>query len=166
MSILQPSRSQQSSAPGVYLQNLQATRLQRALARIDIAAFIGYAQKGPCDLPMRVSSMRQFLSIFGEPLALGHLAAAVKGFFENGGAVCYIIRLTDSQGASSQTLIPSQDPASANSFVVSAAFNISALALAQDTPNSLPDSAVLQQFAPGEINQSLANKVLGGTTLA
>ena len=37
----------------------------------------------------------QFTETFGQPLAGGYLAYAVRGFFENGGSFCFVVRLED-----------------------------------------------------------------------
>ncbi len=164
--MIEQARNQFNNAPGVFLQTLQAKKLQFALARSDIAAFIGYAQKGPCDLPLRVNSWRQFLSIYGQPLADTHLAVAVKGFFENGGVACYILRITDSEGAAAIAQISSQDSGSTNFFSIQAAFNVGALSLQNNQTDAVPDSAALQYFTQAQANQSMENKGFWGNNIA
>jgi len=58
-----------------------------------IAAFIGFAEKGPINEPTFVSNWTQFTTQFGGFLPGGFLAHAVYGFFNNGGSMCYITRL-------------------------------------------------------------------------
>src|SRR5271166_1428346 len=57
-----------------------------------IAAFVGFAQAGPLT-PISIDSFADYGANFGG-FALGeYLAHAVQGFFHNGGARCYILRL-------------------------------------------------------------------------
>lgn len=44
---------------------------------------------------LRLEHWSSFASKFGRPLASGYLAHAVRGFFVNGGSLCYVLRLTD-----------------------------------------------------------------------
>jgi hypothetical protein len=81
--------------PGVYIEPVTRKQPTAALVRSDITAFLGYARKGPVAVPVQLHSWRQFSTIFGETFDAGYLATAVKGFFENGGVTCYIIRITD-----------------------------------------------------------------------
>jgi len=75
------------------------------LVRSDIAGFVGLAERGPLpeDFPgqpfdaskvaLRISKWAEFLTHFGGFRQYGYLAYAVKAFFENGGAVCYVVRV-------------------------------------------------------------------------
>ena len=101
--------------PGVYIQPVQPARATGPLARGDVPVFLGYAMRGPPQVAVRVESLRQFADIFGDPYRPGHLSGAVKAFFETGGVVCYVMRITG-QGATGAVaeLIP--DPAAAASM--------------------------------------------------
>jgi phage tail sheath protein FI len=65
-----------------------------------IAAFVGLAPGGPVNRPIRISSWSQFAKVYSDPLApengpfmtSTYLAHAVRGFFENGGRRCWVIR--------------------------------------------------------------------------
>lgn len=87
-------------APGIDIRHVPALARPLGLARGDIAAFLGYTPQGPSGFPVQLESWRSFVEQFGEPYAFGHLGAAIKGFFENGGQRCYLSRLT---GTSAQT---------------------------------------------------------------
>jgi phage tail sheath protein FI len=81
--------------PGVYIETVdKSDRLIRGV-RTDVAGFVGLAERGPADDPVRIESWRQFQAIFGQPLPFGYLAYAVKGFFENGGRTCFVVRVTN-----------------------------------------------------------------------
>lgn len=79
-------------APGVYWETVEP--LPRAgEVRLDVPAFVGIAQRGPLDRPVRVVSLRDFEAVFGGPIAQGVLAYAVRAFFENGGAAAWVVRV-------------------------------------------------------------------------
>jgi hypothetical protein len=82
-----------------------------SLVRTDIAGFVGYAQRGPLpedmddpnfdatDVARRITSWAEFQSAYGSFLAEGYLAPAVRGFFENGGDTCYVVRVAATRAA-------------------------------------------------------------------
>jgi phage tail sheath protein FI len=71
-------------APGVYPQDVFPPPAPGLLT--GVPAFLGYAELG---LPGRPQAQ------FGAPRAGGFLASAVRGFFENGGLLCYVVRLSE-----------------------------------------------------------------------
>ena len=73
-----------SSTPGVYYQAVDAGGPAVTPLRTDITGFAGLAERGPIDLPVPVTSWRQFVSWFGDVIPAGFLAYAVRGFFDNG----------------------------------------------------------------------------------
>lgn len=83
------------STPGVYFEHVDLKRPAIGPLRTDIAGFVGYAERGPVLEAVKVSLWRQFVATFGDPLSFAHLAYAVRGFFENGGASCYVVRVAD-----------------------------------------------------------------------
>lgn len=82
-------------APGVYVEWLDANRQQLDVGRTDVAGFIGIAERGPVHAPVKIESMRQFVTVFGAHIERGCLAYAVEGFFANGGRTCWVVRVTD-----------------------------------------------------------------------
>ena len=83
------------------------------LPRMDIAAFVGFAERGPLDTPVPVEDMARFTDVFGEEVRLawdpelgeplrGHLRAAVKAFFRNGGKRCWVIRVAGALAESAE----------------------------------------------------------------
>jgi phage tail sheath protein FI len=58
-----------------------------------VPAFLGLALQGPFSAPEPLSFWAQFAETFGGYLEHGYLAYAVRGFFENGGRLCYVLRL-------------------------------------------------------------------------
>lgn len=91
-------------APGVYYQRVDSTRRGITNLRTDIAGFVGICIMGPLHTPVVVESYRQFESHFGSFTGNGYLAYAVRGFFENGGARCYVVRVAGDSSQAAQFL--------------------------------------------------------------
>lgn len=85
--------------PGVYVEPVDASRGRVTAFRTDIAGFVGIAERGPIGVAVACRSMRQFESIFGGYSGSGYLAYAVRGFFENGGALCRVVRVAAVEAA-------------------------------------------------------------------
>ncbi len=79
--------------PGVWFETLDSGAQRIDPLRTDIAAFIGVAERGRLDVPVRVNSIEQFRSEFGELIPNALMAYAVKAFFENGGRLCSVVRV-------------------------------------------------------------------------
>lgn len=88
------------STPGAYIEWQDATSAAVGPLRTDVAGFVGYAARGPVDTPIAVESQRQFEAHFGAFIGGGFLAYAVRGFFENGGKRCWVVRVAAAGGAS------------------------------------------------------------------
>ena len=107
--------------PGIRFE-LQPPPPARALPRMDIAAFVGFAASGPLHVPVPVEDAAQFEAVFGgvlpgesaPDLALAwdeqrgaahnaYLAPAVRAFFRGGGRRCYVIRVA---GPASTNVFP------------------------------------------------------------
>ncbi len=72
--------------------------------RLDVAAFVGFAERGPLDLPIALEDISQYAAIFGGDLLIArtrwggqpvyaNLPRAVRAFFDNGGRRCYVVRV-------------------------------------------------------------------------
>lgn len=79
--------------PGLYRQPVSPVRPAGGLARGDTPVLMGYARKGPSGMPVRIHSLGEYEEWFGAPLGHGFLWHSVKGFFENGGATAYVMRI-------------------------------------------------------------------------
>lgn len=154
------------SAPGIYIEQLQPLRIAGELLRSDITAFIGYARQGPANLPVRVESWQQFLAVFGLPLPDGHLALAVKAFFENGGANCYIHRLTDGSQQEARVELEDQSGTGSAPWRFFASFRVGDIAASERGESTRPDSAVLHHIAPGASRKPVPNPGAWGNALA
>jgi hypothetical protein len=85
-----------------------------------VAGFVGFARKGPRDIPIPVESWRQFQAYFGDFTGSGYLAYAVRGFFENGGRRCWVVRVASSAATSASTVLRSPAPTPADIWLVQA----------------------------------------------
>jgi phage tail sheath protein FI len=83
------------STPGVYVEWLDTSPVRIELGRTDVAGFVGIAERGPVQTPVKIESYRQFFTTFGDRMPDGYLAYAVSGFFENGGRTCWVVRAAD-----------------------------------------------------------------------
>ncbi len=84
-------------APGVYLEDVFPAPGPSLLT--GVPAFLGYAgpaARAPVNEPQPLTLWPQFEKQFGPVPAGGFLGYAVRGFFENGGGLCYAVRLDDS----------------------------------------------------------------------
>lgn len=87
-------------APGVYLEDVFPPPGQALLT--GVPAFLGYAEAtatAPVNEPQPLTLWPQFEAHFGPAPAGGFLGYAVRGFFENGGGLCYAVRLDDTAAA-------------------------------------------------------------------
>ncbi|WGV27994.1 phage tail sheath family protein [Halotia branconii] len=82
--------------PGVY-KNYIISESQVKKIRTGVPAFLGLCQKTEIAVnqPQPLKLWSQFEQLFGEPLLDSYLAYAVRGFFLNGGSLCYVVRLRD-----------------------------------------------------------------------
>jgi phage tail sheath protein FI len=85
----------QTSYPGVYIDEFAPGAPIQGVGT-STAAFIGIAERGELDTPTKVTSWDEFRQRFGEQPRPGFfLWYAVRGFFENGGQVCYVVRASN-----------------------------------------------------------------------
>ena len=87
------------ATPGVYFERIDEEPQVIGPLRTDIVGFVGIAARGPLHQAVRVSSWQQFMSTFGAHIPQGFLAYAVQGFFENGGQLCWVVRVADKEAA-------------------------------------------------------------------
>jgi phage tail sheath protein FI len=80
------------TSPGIYVGEITGARPIAGVGT-STASFVGIADKGPLNKPKLVTSMAQFLGFFGNFIPNAFLAYSVKGFFENGGKRCFVVRV-------------------------------------------------------------------------
>lgn len=100
--------------PGVLCETRLSNLGQRPL-RLDVAGFIGLAERGPLDVPVMIEDFSQYQLIFGGDLPVArvegrpvfaHLPRTVEAFFENGGQRCYVVRVAGEGSRANQFQIP------------------------------------------------------------
>jgi phage tail sheath protein FI len=85
----------QTTYPGVYIDEFAPGAPIEGVGT-STPAFIGIATSGDLGEPTKITSWQQFRQIFGEEPRPGFfLWYAVRGFFENGGQVCYVVRASN-----------------------------------------------------------------------
>ena len=90
----------QVSYPGVYIEEFAPAPPIQGVGT-STAAFIGPAQSGDLDIPTKLASFDTFKALFGaQPLPGFFMWYAVRGFYENGGQICYVVRASNGKYAS------------------------------------------------------------------
>jgi phage tail sheath protein FI len=87
--------------PGVYVEEVPSASKPIEGVGTSICAFVGLAPGGPVNVPMRISNWTQFARIYGDPnepdngpfMPGAYLAHSVYGYFQNGGGLCWIVRV-------------------------------------------------------------------------
>ena len=87
----------QVSYPGVYVVEKPSGVHTITGVSTSITAFLGQAREGPINEPVRILSPSSFEKIFGKPHPDSELSSAVRLFFQNGGADCYVVRLVKNE---------------------------------------------------------------------
>lgn len=82
-------------SPGVYVEEVESGSRPIEGVGTSVAAFVGFAQRGPFDEPTLITNWSQFVSTFGDFVDGTYLASSVYGFFANGGGICYVVRIGD-----------------------------------------------------------------------
>jgi uncharacterized protein len=74
-----------------------------------IPGFVGVTERGPVGLATVLTSFTEYVRLFGYDTANGDVSHAVRGFFEEGGQRCYVVRTvhySNIANASSKTSAP------------------------------------------------------------
>jgi len=111
--------------PGVYVEEVPSANKPIEGVSTSIAAFVGLAPGGPVNTPMRISNWTQFAKIFGDPnepdngpfMEGAYLAHSVYGFFQNGGSLCWVVRVGDDGGSNGAGAARAALPAAADGGV-------------------------------------------------
>src|ERR1700745_82354 len=93
--------------PGVYVEEVPSQSKPIEGVGTAVAAFVGVAPGGPANQAMRISNWSQFSKLYGDPsqpengpfMEGSYLAHAVYGYFQNGGSLCWIVRVRSEDGA-------------------------------------------------------------------
>ncbi|MEV6609171.1 MULTISPECIES: phage tail sheath family protein [unclassified Kutzneria] len=85
-------------APGVYMEEVSSGSRPIEAVGTAVAAFVGFAEQGPVNEPVLVTSWTQFKRAFGDFVDGYYLAHAVYGYFLNGGGTAYVVRVGGASG--------------------------------------------------------------------
>src|SRR6476620_10390750 len=88
--------------PGVYIEEISSGVRTITGVATSIAAFVGWAPKGPLDRAQRVLSWQDYERAYGGLDVRSLLGYAVYHFFSNGGQDAYVVRLAS--GAKTATV--------------------------------------------------------------
>ena len=134
----------QTTYPGVYIDEFAPGAPIQGVGT-STAAFIGVASRGQYDHPEKITSWDQYLETFGaQPVAGFYLWYAVRGFFENGGQVCYVVRA--SNGTYDEWDLPVRDASAVPALHVRARQpGVSGITLNVGNRSVLPNTAVAFQ---------------------
>ncbi|WP_158852235.1 phage tail sheath family protein [Saccharothrix deserti] len=80
-------------SPGVYVEEVEAGARPIEGVGTAVAAFVGFAARGPFNTPTLVSNWGQYTQVFGDFVPDCYLAQSVYGYFLNGGTNCYVVRI-------------------------------------------------------------------------
>jgi phage tail sheath protein FI len=86
-------------SPGVYVEEVDSGSRPIEGVGTAVAAFVGFAEKGPLNEPTLITNWSQFVSVYGDFVDGTYLASAVYGFFANGGGICYVVRIGMAEAA-------------------------------------------------------------------
>lgn len=81
--------------PGIYQKYIISE--SQVKLRTGVPAFLGLCKQTEIAVnqPQPLTVWAEFEQFFGEPLLNSYLAYAVRGFFLNGGSLCYVVRIRD-----------------------------------------------------------------------
>src|SRR3954469_14621103 len=136
--------------PGVYVEEVPSANKPIEGVSTSIAAFVGLAPGGPVNTPMRISNWTQFAKIYGDPsepdngpfMDGAYLAHSVYGFFENGGSLCWVVRVgaggTNGNGARPVAALPHATDSSAELYRAEAADGVNGSVRVEVAEETLP----------------------------
>jgi len=107
------------TAPGVYVEEIPSSQKVLASAPTAVAAFVGFTERAPQDDPLDpeglaprlVTSWTQYEALYGGFVEGAILPLSVYGFFLNGGALAYVVRIPNAtpSGEPARLSLPATD---------------------------------------------------------
>ncbi|MBP2324826.1 phage tail sheath protein FI [Kibdelosporangium banguiense] len=80
-------------SPGVYVEEVQSGARPIEGVGTAVAAFVGFAERGPFHQPTLVANWNQYVQLFGGFVEGCYLPHSVYGYFSNGGGTAYVVRV-------------------------------------------------------------------------
>jgi phage tail sheath protein FI len=139
--------------PGVFVEEKKPAIQPIEAVSTSVAAFIGVAQKGPVNNATLVTSLAEFVRLFGGPIAIisgtqeHYLYYAVRHFFVEGGTKCYVVRVAGYT-----------DVNDANTLLAQSAFQTFG-ALQIDGTTAVPGALRVEASTPGKWGEALQVQV-------
>ena len=163
-------------APGVYVEEIPSGNKPIQAASTSTAAMVGMTARGPVNRPTLVTSRGAYARLFGgtlNPLVFQEgrdsLPYAAEGFFTNGGARLYVVRVVGPAAAESELRLVAQDTGvDADTVLASTASSGQATLLMSDPGDLAPDGTILiangsaSEFVTIDDTAFEARPVLGG----
>jgi len=162
------------TAPGVYVEEVVSTQKVLSAAPTAVAAFVGFTERFPTDdpadpeglAPRLITSWTQFENLYGSFTPGAILPLSVYGYFANGGALAYIVRVpnTAPSGEPSRREIPAADralglPISVESQEPDA--DISIQVITDETDEEGPSPFSIDVLSGSEVVESFTGLTLG-----
>jgi phage tail sheath protein FI len=91
-------------SPGVYVEEVSSGSKPIEGVGTAVAAFVGFAERGPLNEAVLVTNWTQFVETFGQFVEGALLAHSVYGYFLNGGGTAYVVRVGGGPGESPRQL--------------------------------------------------------------
>jgi phage tail sheath protein FI len=83
--------------PGLTVELARPAQLLPPPLRTDVAGFIGATRRGPIGTPVRVESLNGYRDVFGDLDPTAATSYAVRGYYENGGELAWVIRVAGTE---------------------------------------------------------------------
>jgi hypothetical protein len=106
--------------PGVYIEEVPSGVRPIQAAGTSTAAFIGIAEKGPLNNPVKVFNFTEYQNQFGGFLGNSYLSHSVYQFFNNGGSQCYVIRVAGENTEAANIVLNDRGSTAQPSLTISA----------------------------------------------
>jgi phage tail sheath protein FI len=158
-------------APGVYIEEQPSGSMPIEGVGTAVAAFVGFTERYDVDegdptdptgvKPQLVTSWPQYERVYGGFVRGAMLPHAVRGFFENGGSTCYIVRIPTGDGGAdgrASLTLEAADRPGVESLNVSA-LNPGSHFEVEVVPPAPPPSADGQEGGGAEGNQEYTLRV-------
>ncbi len=167
------------AAPGVYVEEVPSSQKVLTAVPTAIAAFVGFTERGPVDdpndpdglAPRLVTSWTQFEQLYGGFVAGAMLPLSVYGYFQNGGALAYIVRVPNSEpaGEPSTVALPAADRSLGSPLLLESVEPDAELAaavrgqeVADDADESEPAPFTIDIVVGGDVVESFPDLTIGG----
>lgn len=96
-------------SPGVYVEEVDRGPKPIQGVSTSVAAFIGFAEKGPLNEATLVTNWTQFVETFGGFVSGAFMPYSVYGYFNNGGNSCFVVRLPTTKDGKDAGKIPAAE---------------------------------------------------------